>query len=184
MDIVQEAPDTLVLAEDEATLYLQATTMRVWAPRGETPGIAVDPGRANTHFYGTLNLHTGRETVTRSDGMNAEGSAAHLEAVLKAWPAVPLFLLWDRAPWHAGPPIRALLQAHPRLELWYFPPAAPELNPQEQVWKATRSAISHNHQWLQLDPLVRAWLQYLTTTRFDTSFLDNYAFAAISPMFK
>jgi hypothetical protein len=29
MDIVQEAPDTVFLAEDEASLYLQATTKPV-----------------------------------------------------------------------------------------------------------------------------------------------------------
>jgi len=56
---VQTAPDTVFLAEDEAGLYLQATTVPVWAPVGQTPVVRVDPGRAQTHFYGSLNLLTG-----------------------------------------------------------------------------------------------------------------------------
>jgi hypothetical protein len=34
-------PDTVILAEDEASLYLQATTQQVWAPRGLTPVVRV-----------------------------------------------------------------------------------------------------------------------------------------------
>jgi transposase len=29
-----------------------------------------------------------------------------------------------------------MLEQHPRLETVYFPPASPELNPQEHVWSA------------------------------------------------
>ena len=135
----------MILAEDEASLYLQATLMRVWAPRGQPPVVAADPGRAKTSFYGTLNLRTGAEMVMQAETMNAQTTAAHLEQLLAAYPEVPLLLLWDRAPWHRGEPIRAVLAANPRLELMQFPVEAPELNPQEHVWKATREAMSHNH---------------------------------------
>jgi len=47
-----EAPDTVFLAEDEAGLYLQATTSYVWAPIDQTPIVRADPGRAQTHFFG------------------------------------------------------------------------------------------------------------------------------------
>ena len=46
----------MFLAEDEASLYLQATTTAVWAPRGQTPVIRVHPGRGKVNFYGTLIL--------------------------------------------------------------------------------------------------------------------------------
>jgi transposase len=49
--------------------------------------------------------------------------------------------------------LKAFLQAHPRLEILFFPPASPDLNPQEQVWKATREAISHNHAEAKLERL-------------------------------
>ena len=50
MDVVQEAPDTVFLAGDEAGLYLQATPCSVWSPTGQTPVVRTDPGRAKTNF--------------------------------------------------------------------------------------------------------------------------------------
>ena len=39
VDLAQNAPKTVILAEDEASLYLQASLRRVWAPTGQTPVI-------------------------------------------------------------------------------------------------------------------------------------------------
>jgi transposase len=177
------APQTVWLAADEAVLYLQATLMRVWAPTGQTPIIRADPGRECTHFYGTLNLLTGEETVVRSDVMKAEVSALHLQQLLLAYPDVPMVLFWDRAPWHQGEPIRAVLATHPRLEIVWLPPASPELNPQEHVWKAAREAISHNHRHGKLPELAQAFEQYLKTTRFPCSLLQKYDYQALSTIF-
>src|SRR5882724_8713432 len=108
--------------------------MRVFAPVGQTPVIKVCAQRDNTHFYGALNLVTGAETVLRSDLMTADVSALFLQQVLNAYPDRLILLLWDRAPWHYGAAIRSVLEANPRLEIVWFPPSCPELNPQEHVW--------------------------------------------------
>lgn len=50
MDTAQTAPETVILAEDEASLYLQATLQVVWAACGQTPVVRQHPGRDNTHF--------------------------------------------------------------------------------------------------------------------------------------
>lgn len=164
-------------------MYLQATTAAVWSPVGQTPCVRVDPGRAQTHFYGTLNLVTGQEVVLRSDVMNAQVSAHYLEQILTTYPQHPIVLWWDRAPWHRGPAIRQVLAANPRLEIIYFPVGSPELNPQEHVWKATRGAVSHNHLQPRLPKLAEQFEQHLTTTTFTSSFLDRYGYTAIRPMF-
>ena len=128
IDVLQAAPETVILAEDEAGLYLQATLSRVWAPQGQTPLVRSDPNRAKTNFYGSLNLHTGQEIAMSAPSMNAACTAQHLQQVLAAIPDRPLLLLWDRAPWHRGPPIRQVLADNPRLEIMLFPVAALELN--------------------------------------------------------
>jgi transposase len=174
----------VILAEDEASLYLQASTMAVWAPRGQTPVVCSDPGRAKMNFFGTLNLHTGQDIVTHASDMNAETTAEHLQCILTAFPDVPILLLWDRAPWHRGQPIRDLLEAHPRLEIIWLPTASPELNPQEHVWKAARRAVSHNHRLSRLPDLAVKFQEHLTSNTFKSSFLDRYDFNAICAMFK
>ncbi len=181
--MAQDAPETVILAEDEASLYLQATTMAVWGPCGDPLVVRCDPSRTKTNFYGTLNLKTGRDIVTEAATMNAKATATHLQAILDAYPDVPILLLWDRAPWHRGAEIQAVLDANPRLELMRFPTAAPDLNPQEHVWKATRRAVSHDHSDRRLPDLAQRFEHHLTSTTFTSSFLDRYGWKLVCPMF-
>ena len=102
--------------------------MRVWAKKGQTPIVRVSASRDNTHFYGALNLASGQEIVLRSPLMNSEVSALFLQKLLATYPNLPLLLLWDRAPWHKGEAVKAVLEANPRLEVLWFPPGCPELN--------------------------------------------------------
>jgi transposase len=183
MDLAQAAPDTVILAGDEASLYLQATLKVVWHPCGQTPRLKVHPGRESLHFYGALNLRTGQETALPSAMMNSDVSALFLLRLLATYPDQPLLLLWDNATWHRGKPIQAILDAYPRLEILYLPTAAPDLNPQEHVWKATRQAVSHNHRHAKLDQLADAFAQHLTSTHFPCSLLHQHAYPALSAMF-
>ena len=183
IDTAQDAPNTVFLAEDEAGLYLQATNSYVFAPVGQTPIVRVDAGRTQTHFYGTLNLSTGKEIVLRSEIMNSEVSAQYLQMLLNAVPVLPILLFWDRAPWHRGKLIEKLLAENPRLQLVRFPAASPDLNPQEHVWKATRKAVSHNHIEPRFAELANRFEKHLTSTAFKSTFLDRYGYTAICPMF-
>jgi len=61
--------------------------------------------------------------------------------------------------------------------------ASPELNPQEQVWKAARRKVRHNHAQAQLNPLADQFENYLSSTRFASSFLDSYGYNTIHAMF-
>jgi hypothetical protein len=179
LDIAQDTPQTVLLATDEASLYLQATLQRVWAPVGQTPIVRLSPSRDKLHFYGTLNLRTGTELVRRSPHMTAAATVLHWQQLLDHYPDLPILLLCDKAPWHQGPEIRALLAATPRLELLYFPTAAPELNPQEHLWKAVRSAVSHNHILKRLPDLAQQWESFLTTHTFPAAILDSLNFPAL-----
>jgi len=163
-------------------MYLQASTMTVWSPQGQTPVVRVDPGRSKVGFYGTLNVKTGTEIVTRSTVFNAATSAQHLQQVLDAFPQQPILFFWDRAPWHFGEPIRQILTANPCLEMIYYPVATPDLNPQEQVWKQTRRAVSHNHITPKLPQLADDFEAYLRSQAFETSFLQHYGFDLIYPI--
>lgn len=72
----------MVLAMDEASVYLQATTMAVWAPKGQEVVVRCQPGREKTSFYGTLDLRTGREIVREAQTLNAQTTAEYLSDIL------------------------------------------------------------------------------------------------------
>jgi len=183
MDIAQTAPDTVILAEDEASLYLQATLHAVWAPVAQTPCIRLAPDRDLTHFYGTLNLLTGQETLTRTDTLSALVTTHHLQQLVATYPGKPLLLLWDRASWHHGPPMTAFLAEHPQVDIFIFPTATPELNPQEQVWKDARDAVSHNHTYARLPEVADAFEAHLEGHKTVPPLLAQYGFTAIRSRF-
>ena len=120
----------------------------------------------------------------RSDLMNNEVSAQHLQMVLDLYPDLPILLFWDRAPWHRGPAIRKFLEENPRLETVFFPPGSPELNPQEHVWKEVRKAISHNHTEKKLPELAEKFLNKLNADIYKSTFLDKYGAISVLTMFK
>lgn len=150
---------------------------------GETPIVRADPGRKQTHFYGAVNLVSGKELVMRSAVMISEVSAQFLQAILDSEPDVPVVVFWDRAPWHRGAEVKKLLESNPRLQLICFPTASPDLNPQEHVWKAARKAVSHNHTISSLPELADRFEEFLTNTAFPSSFLERFGYTAICPMF-
>jgi putative transposase len=49
--------------------------------------------------------------------------------------AGPIVLVWDRAPIHRSAMVRNFAQQHPRLHIILLPAYAPELNPDEGVWR-------------------------------------------------
>jgi transposase len=68
-----------------------------------------------------------------------------------------------------------VLAAHPRVETLFFPPASPNLNPQEHAWSLAHANVSHNHTLPDLPTLRDAFLRYLGTTSFRFDWLSEYA---------
>lgn len=173
-DFLQDYPNGIILALDEMSLYFQATLTRVWSPRGQTPVIAIHPQREHIHFYGALNLLDGREIALPSLKQNSATTSDFIRILLMLYPQ-PILLLLDRAPWHFGDDMRHLLEETERLYLLFFPPACPELNPQEHVWAQARDAVSHNHVYRRFEPLLHDFEQYLNETLFHTDFFNDYS---------
>lgn len=171
-DFLQVHPTGVLLAIDQMSLYFQATLTRVWSPVGHTPIVHVHPQRDHVHFYGALNLRDGREIALSAPETTSEMTANFLMLLLLLYPQ-PILLLLDRAPWHYGD-VTALIEQTDRLQVVYFPPACPDLNPQEHVWERARDAISHNHTYRHFQPLVEDFETYLNETLFSTHFMDTF----------
>ena len=106
--------------------------------------------------------------------MNSVQTADFLRDLFTCYPGQPILLLWDRARWHKGQAVRDLLADHPRVETLFFPPASPDLNPQEHIWSLARAHVSHNHTLPDLPALRDAFLRYLGSTPFLFTWLVKY----------
>ncbi len=164
-DFKLENPDGVVLAIDQMSVYLQWSLCRVWSPVGQTPFVRSSPQRNSLKFYGALNVESGTEIALTLPKMNGENTIHFLEHILTCIPDVPRLLLWDRATWHKGI-TREFVEAHLRLDMLYFPPACPDLNPQEHVWKLTRDHVGHLHDYAHLSDLRHAFQAFLDQTQF------------------
>lgn len=151
---------------DELSLYFQASLTRVWYPIGQTPVVRVSPQRDHQHFYGALNLNTGQDLVLSLPDLSAQSTLHFLEHLLDCLPTHPILLLLDRAPWHKARLVQDFIAQQPRLEVVFFPPACPELNPQEHVWKQARQAVSHHHTFPDFPTLCQAFRHFLDQTFF------------------
>lgn len=77
---------------------------------------------------------------------------AFLQQILRRVPG-PIVLVWDRHPIHKRKTVQNFLGNHKRLHMFYFPVAAPELNPAEFIWtqaaEYTAGTAPPNRQELQ-----------------------------------
>jgi len=117
----------------------------------------------------TIAIQWFQEIVTRTEKMNSKATAVHHKEVLQTYPEVPLLIFGDRATWHCGETVRQVFGDNPRLEVIKLPVAAPDLNPQEHVWKAARSAGEFQ--------------DFLSSNSFPSSLLDAYGYNSIRPLF-
>lgn len=163
----------IILAEDEAVLFLQATLAAIWQPKGKTIRIKAFAGQAKQSFYGALNLRTGKEHVMRCDTQKKISTIRFLGNLRRAYPRRRIAIFWDNAPWHKG--LGEYLRKARRIELIPFPPYSPELNPQEGVWKKARKAVSHNHTFRIFPSLISAFETYLKKNVFRSNFLKNHS---------
>jgi len=132
---------------DESGFQLTPNVRRTWAPRGQTPifhhrcrhdrisvisGISVSPQRQRLSLY----------CLFYSDNIEQTEVCIFLRLLLRHLRGQVIVLL-DNGPIHKGPIIDGLCAQVPRLHLEYFPPYAPELNPDEGVWAYLKGKLAN-----------------------------------------
>ncbi len=163
--------NTVILVADEMILTSQTTTQRVWLPRGVPTKIECSNTRKRRCISGFLDLKAGQEYAFKSERLNNETCASILKQVLAHYSDKNVLLLWDNAPWHFGDFMRAFLATCTNLHITNFPTYAPDENPQEHVWKAGRSNVTHNRLIKDIDTATRELLMYLNNSTFKYEFL-------------
>jgi transposase len=172
IDLLQTDPHSVILAWDEAHVWAQLTPHCLWSPIGHTPSVSVWPQRHRVVFYGALNLRSGHEHALITERMNQPTSAMFIQHLLDLYPDHPILLIADRASWHKGRPVQALLDANPRLHIFYLPPACPDLNPQEHVWSWVRRSVN---PFTRFSKLVTDFWLTLQRTCFRPILFEHYA---------
>jgi transposase len=163
-------PNTEVIVADEMIVTSQTTLQKMWLPEGEYPIIECSNTRKRRSFYGFLNIKTGQEVAFKAEKQNSEMTVHFLKKICNQHKDKKILLIWDNAPWHKSALVKEFLSTCSNLKLINFPPYAPELNPQEHVWKAGRANATHNKFISDIDVAAREMISYLSNTIFPYEF--------------
>ena len=128
-----------------------------------------------------LNLRSGQEVTTRAEKMNSAATADHLEHVLATYPDVPFATLCVIVPRGMVVLQCTIVEANPRLESHALPDRISRPEPSRNGLKATRSAISHNHDLLQMELLADRFEDHLVSNKFCYSMLKSTIMADYVP---
>lgn len=153
---------TVVFCADEMVLTSGTTLQKVWLLQGEYPPvIETSSTRKRKSFYGFLNLKTGQQHAFVTDWQNMYTTVEVLTKLREAYPTQQLLTVWDNCDWHRGSKVMEWVRKDKRTKLLYFPPYAPELNPQEHVWKAGRKATTHNRHITDIAQVADEFATYI-----------------------
>lgn len=169
LEAVWREKNTVILAEDEMVLSTQTTFQKIWLPQGEYPKIEVSNKKENRSIYGFLNIRTGKEHAFKTAWQNMYITVKILKKMRKIYPDQKLLIFWDGAGWHRGSEVQKFIQEDKKIEAFYFPKYSPEEDPQEHVWKAGRTHVTHNLFIKNIDKTTDQFVAYLNSTKFTYS---------------
>lgn len=164
-------PNTVILCEDEMKLSTTTTLQKIWLPLGEYPKVEVCGSKKSKSVYGFLNLKTGQEHAYPAVWQNMYLTKEQLQKIRGVYPRQKFLLIWDGPGSHRGKEVTRFIQEDGRIEVIYFPPYTPELNPQERVWKKGRKEVSNNKFIPDVDKVTNDFVNYLNDRRFPYSLL-------------
>jgi len=164
--------DTVILCADEMILTTATTIQKVWLPQGEFPKITCKTGgRKRKNIYGFLNLKNGHEHAFKTDFQNMYVTKDILKKVREIYPTQKIILYWDNAGWHKGSVVQEWIKQDGNIKIIHFPTYAPELNPQEHVWKSGRGEVTHNRYIEDIDTATDDLIGYFKGMTFSYSLL-------------
>ena len=171
---------------DESGFLLIPNVRRTWAPRGDTPviyhryrrdkisaisAVSVSPQRQRLGLY----VHFHRLNITRIE------VAIFLRDLLRHLRG-PIILLWDGGSIHQGEEVERILRKHPRLHCQRFPAYAPELNPDEWVWRHLKHKLA-NGRPDNVDQLMETLCQLTKKARKRKDLIASFVTASKLPSF-
>jgi transposase len=120
---------------DQTGFYLLPAVVRTYAPVGQTPVLREELSRDHLSAMSGITLEGKLLMMEQERSYKGEDVVRFLRHALRQIPG-KLLVIWDGSPIHRSRVVKEFLKgAATRLKLEQLPGYAPELNPDEGVWK-------------------------------------------------
>ena len=121
---------------DQSGFYLLPMVVRTYAPIGQTPILKENLTRDNLSAMSGITLEGKLYMIEQEHAFKGEDVVRFLKHLMSQIEG-KLLIIWDGSPIHRGAAVKDFLSsgASRRLKLEQLPGYAPDLNPDEGVWK-------------------------------------------------
>lgn len=164
-----EDDNWVVLTADETRINWEEEVRRAWLKRNKKTVIKLSRNKTGQSYFGALNIKTGKESIYPLDWQNTENIIKVVLWLIKKHENKKLCIIWDNASWHKSKELRNELMAGGKLEsvhLINFPPYAPDMNPEEHVWKYGKENIA-NTNFNTFEAMKESFTKLLNNKMFD-----------------
>jgi len=132
--------DAVIFFYDEGGVQSQPNVRRTWSQRGRRPEIVVkQSNRDKLALISAVTWDGELYFSVHSHDLTDEDTVRFLKKLAKEMSGRKFFVLWDNLKIHRSKRVKRFLEKNAeKVTAWRFPPYAPELNPDEQVWNLAK----------------------------------------------
>jgi transposase len=148
---------------DETAFYLRPTVVRTWSPTGHPSVLHKSSSRKHLSVIGGITYGGSLYVQVQSVSFRTRGVVEFLRHILFHIPG-NILVVWDNVRIHKSKELMEFLALDTigRMTFEHFPPYAPELDPQEYVWRHLKHVDLRNLTPRSLDDL---WAHVRAATR-------------------
>ena len=150
--------------EDEAGFGRINKPKYCWCFQGHRPSVPCHHVREYRYAYGAVEPLTGDNFFLVLPYSNTVCMNMFLRELSKEFPSDIILLACDKASWHTT----SQLEIPANIRLFYLPPATPEMNPIEQIWKEIRKLGFRNEAFHTLDDVIDRLCDTISSLSCDT----------------
>ncbi len=121
-----------------------------WCEKGIRPNVPCHHIREYRYAYGAVEPYTGNSFFLVMPYSNTDCMNVFLRELSKEYPDDIILLACDGAAWHKS----KTLVVPENIRIFHIPPATPEMNPIEQIWKEIRKRGFRNEVFPTLDKVI------------------------------
>jgi transposase len=130
------AHDAELYFGDEASVRSDYHSGTTWARVGQTPVVPTTGSRKTVSMLSAISMQGRISFDVRTGGVNSDGFIEFCQKLMGDASGRTVFLIVDNATTHVSKKTREFVRStEGKLRLFFLPPYAPELNPDELVWK-------------------------------------------------
>ena len=144
----------MIVFADESAFYMTPTVAKTWSPVSSTPVLSGPVRRDHLSVIGGLTLEGRLYVQVHQSSIGAHHAVQFVRHLLMHIPE-RMLLLWDSAKIHKSRELDEFreLDTIGRLRIEHFPAYAPEVDPQEYVWRQMKHVYLQNLTSHSLDEL-------------------------------